>query len=381
MSTQKTSSRWKVSALALTIFIALSTTSTATFARDGGFNGGDGGNLLGEVGNRINRTNLISIVKTYTRPRVVGLLNGISAAKEIFTENAADLEEKLANLPKAKDPNRLELEQQSAFIAALLSFHKKISSMNDFLALTEPLTVIIQPNGCNDNKGKARHGAFYTKSKKPYICLDETALLKRIDSSNAYAQVFALVAHEVAHFLGANETEAKAVQKLAAVSVVNQIKLGKYGVGTTLEDPLSTQLLAWTYIEYKFATACEAKLKGEAEATLFHEARYKFSEFSVEGVFLPTHEGRKGSRGGPSTYISLFSPEFQRSLMQEVYKKIKDLKFPHGETNIDQACTDIQWLLGSPFDKIREHQSNLEHSEFEIEGIPRDWREHKPGSS
>jgi hypothetical protein len=378
MNSRKTRLRSLFSALLLTTTVGMSISSTSALAREGGFNGGDGGDLLGQVGPRLNRKELIRITKEYTRPRVVALLNGISSLYDSTLENE-EIKAVIKGIEARKagaKPSRRQEEGWIDELPRLVSFAKKISETDDFVAATEPLTIRILPNGCRDKKGVVKHGVFYTKDNKPYVCLDETALLNGTDTTNAHTQVFALVAHEVAHFLGANEAEAKVVQEYAARSVLNQIVVGKYGVGTFVEDPLTKQQKAWAEVTEQLKLACGGgnKLDNLDRITQLHYATSDFRWFSAEGLYIPFHQGRKGSFGSPSSYLSMLSPVLRRNMMKNMLTKMKEIDQNLGRiTSIDELCAENKWTANGELDYVDSDVQKLLQSEFVIEGIPKDW--------
>lgn len=108
-------------------------------------------------------------------------------------------------------------DDESVRLSRLIEgFTKRIAHIDDFLVATQSLRVVLSSKGCKSPAGQSRHGSY----QNGLICIDESALAQNLNRFDYVAQVDALMIHEVAHYFGANEAEAVALQTAALSSAL-----------------------------------------------------------------------------------------------------------------------------------------------------------------
>jgi hypothetical protein len=105
--------------------------------------------------------------------------------------------------------NQASLVRFKSMIEQIRRFGSQIEQMNKLLSAVE---IKIQADPCLGPDEQHRDANAKATKKKKYICLSSGRILPKVTATNASAKILALLAHEIAHLVGANETDAENLQ-------------------------------------------------------------------------------------------------------------------------------------------------------------------------
>lgn len=349
---------------ALPIFVGLSLSSTIGHAA-GGFNGGDGGDPLGTLGQRLTVNEMESLIQD-SRPTVVAFFNGVSALYDMTSQQI-----------QKRGTSWAELERQRSDMRQMKSFGAKIASIENFLVETDKVEIVLR-DSCRDSAGQAKTAVMARKGGSSRLCVNVRQLIRQTDSSNARVQVQSLMVHEVSHAFGATEEEAQWLQKMAAASLTDKSyrtdASGNFFRVSRLVGPVEIQTERWEKLSETLA-----KMKSEdlacgdrvAAKDAFADASALFELLGKSG-FTDLMNG---------SVLSIFSPAARREALVKLSGEVQALKrmatAPDEEfcrSASAAAKTYKSWDTDDSLTTLYWDHFRMNSSEFKIEGLPyRDW--------